>query len=284
MIVMMMRRWLYFYSLCFLSAMVAAQPALGPGDAVRSIPQTSFGRGETIKYTVHYGLINGGEATVETGGSLERVNNRPCYKATVSGKTTGSFDFFLRIRDQWRAYIDTTSILPLRAQRDIAEKNYRKKETVDFDHLRDVAEVQDHDKENPKRTTVKVANNTLELVSGFYYLRTINFDRMRVGDVVRMPGYFDGDNFMLDVVYKGREIVETKAGDVRAFKLVPKMPNNKLFRGENAISVYLSDDRQQDSGAVSGRDVCGHREGGHGALPGPEVEAEHGEVARHCIR
>ena len=240
----MNRRWLLLSPFVLLFT-VAAQRALGPGDAVRSIPQSSFGRGEIIRYTVHYGLINGGEATVETANGLERVNDRPCYKATVSGRTTGSFDFFLRIRDQWRAYIDTTSILPLRAQRDIAEKNYRKKETVDFDHVHDLADVQDHNKENPKRSTVKVANNSLELVSGFYYLRTINFDRMRVGDVVKMPGYFDGDNFMLEVTYKGREIVETKAGDIRAFKLVPKMPNNKLFRGENAISVYLSDDRNK---------------------------------------
>ncbi|MCI1187961.1 DUF3108 domain-containing protein [Hymenobacter sp. DH14] len=239
----MNRRWLVLTPVIALF-LAAAVPALGPGDAVRSIPQNSFGRGETIKYTVHYGLINGGEATVETGGSLERFNGRPCYKASVSGKTTGSFDFFLRIRDQWRALIDTTSILPLRAQREIAEKNYRKRETVDFDHLHDVAEVTDHTHENA-RTTVKVANNTLELVSGFYYLRTLNFDRMKVGDVVRVPGYFDGDNFMLEVVFKGREVVETKAGDVRAFKLVPRMPNNKLFRGENAISVYFSDDRNK---------------------------------------
>jgi hypothetical protein len=238
----MNRRWLFFTPAIIL-LFVAAQPALGPGDAVRHVPQSSFGRGEVIKYTVHYGLINGGEATVETSGSLERVNDRPCYKATVSGKTTGSFDFFLRIRDQWRAYIDTTSILPLRAQRDIAEKNYRKKETVEFDHLHDVADVQDHTKN--KRKTVKVSNNTLELVSGFYYLRTLNFERMRVGETVKIPGYFDGDNVMLEVTYKGREIVETKAGNVRTFKLVPKMPNNKLFRGENAISVYLSDDRNK---------------------------------------
>ncbi len=28
-------------------------------------------------------------------------------------------------------------------------------------------------------------------------------------------------------------------------KLVPKMPNNKIFRGEDAIKVYLSDDRNK---------------------------------------
>ncbi|WP_072053069.1 DUF3108 domain-containing protein [Hymenobacter terrenus] len=240
----MNRRWLLFTP-AILLLLAAAQSPLGPGDAVRSVPQSSFGRGETIKYTVHYGLINGGEATVETAGSLERINDRPCYKATVSGRTTGSFDFFLRIRDQWRAYIDTTSILPIRAQRDIAEKNYRKKETVDFDHIHDIAEVHEQRKDKDKRSSVKIANNSLELVSGFYYLRTINFDRMKVGEVIKIPGFFDGDNLMLEVAYKGRETVATKAGDIRTFKLVPKMPNNKLFRGENSISVYLSDDRNK---------------------------------------
>ncbi len=234
-------RWLFLFPLALL--LLAAQPAAGPGDAVRYVPQHSFGRGEIINYKVHYGLLNAAEATVETGGGLEQVNSRPCYKATVSGRTTGSFDFFLRIRDQWRAYIDTASILPIRAQRDIAEKNYRKRETVDFDQTKDLADVQDHT--HNERKSVKVANNCLELVSGFYYLRTLNFERMKPGDVVRMPGYFDGDNFLLEVVFKGRQVVETKAGDIRTFKLVPKMPDNKLFKGENAISVYFSDDQNK---------------------------------------
>jgi hypothetical protein len=83
------------------------------------------------------------------------------------------------------------------------------------------------------------------MVSGFYYLRTLHFEKMKPGDVVKVPGFLDGENFMLDVTYKGRETVETKAGTFRTHKLVPKMPNNKLFRGENAISVYFSDDRNK---------------------------------------
>ena len=239
----MTTRWIF--CIPFVLLLLAARPAAGPGDATRYVPQNSFGRGEVINYIVHYGLINAADATVETSNSLERVDGRPCYKATVSGRTTGSFDYFLRIRDQWRAYIDTTSILPLRAQRDIAEKNYRKKETVDFDHRNNTVEVRDHKKDEARRSTVKVADNCLELVSGFYYLRTLDLDRMRVGEVVRMPGYFDGENFVLDVVYKGRQVVATRAGTIRAHKLVPRMPKNKLFDGEDAVSVYLSDDRNK---------------------------------------
>lgn len=243
----MNRRWLF--ATPFVAALLlAAQPnpgAGGPGEAARVVPQNSFGRGETIRYRVHYGFINAAEATIETSGRLERINERPCYQATVTGRTTGSFDYFLRIRDQWRSYIDTASILPMRATRDIAEKNYRKKETVNFDHLRDLAEVHEQKKDREKRTTVKILNNAQDMVSGFYFLRTLNYERLKPGDVLKVPGFLEGDSYVLEVTFRGREITETKAGAIRTIKLTPKMPANKLFRGENAISVYLSDDKNK---------------------------------------
>jgi hypothetical protein len=239
----MVRRWLLCAPL--LLACIAWTQDLSTADPVRVWPNPSFRAGETIRYKVHYGLINAAEAVVETSGTLDRVADRPCYRATVSGHTTGSFDFFLHIRDQWRSFIDTTSILPLRATRDITEKNYHKKETVDFDHIRDIVDVQNHNKDHPTRTTYKIPNNAQELVSGFYYLRTLHYEHMKPGEVIRMPGFFDEETFNLEVTFKGHEVVETKAGAIRVLKLVPKMPKNKIFQGEDAIKVYLSDDRNK---------------------------------------
>lgn len=237
----MMRRWLLIPLLLLCAAW--SQPEMA--EPVRLWPNSSFRAGETIRYKVHYGVINAAEATVETAGSLERVANRPCYKATVSGRTTGSFDFFLHVKDQWRSYIDTASILPLRSSRDIEESKYRKKEVVDFDQAHDVVNVlQTHTKE-PIRYTFKVPDNVQELVSGFYYLRTLNYDHMKPGEVIHMNGFFDESTFNLDVTFRGREVVETKAGVIRVLKLVPKMPGNRIFRGEEAIKIYLSDDRNK---------------------------------------
>lgn len=221
--------------------------AFGPSDATRTISNHSFAKGEVLQYKVHYGLINAAEATIELADNIHRVNERPCYRATVTGRTTGSFDYFLRIRDTWRSYIDTTSILPQRFFRNIEEKNYRKQETVDFDHLKDMASVESHkrDKNNVKHGTFKTPNNVQDIVSGFYFLRTLNYDQRKVGEVIKVQGFFDEEVFNMDVIYKGRETVETKAGAIRAIRLVPKMPDNKLFRGENAVSVYLSDDRNK---------------------------------------
>src|SRR4051812_7424186 len=84
--------------LLLLGGLLAADPA-PTSDPVRVVRNASFGQGEILRYKVHYGIINAAEGEIETANDLHRVNDRPCYKVSVTGRTTGSFDFFLRIRD-----------------------------------------------------------------------------------------------------------------------------------------------------------------------------------------
>ncbi|QNF35711.1 DUF3108 domain-containing protein [Adhaeribacter swui] len=199
-----------------------------------------FGTGEVLKYKVHYGLINAAEAEIEIAPEIHHVNNRPCYRANVFGKTVGSFDFFLRIRDTWRSFIDTSLIVPQKYYRNVEEGKYRKKENVTFNHNSKTALV-----ETKQTLTLKIPDRVQDVVSGFYYLRTLDFDRYRPGDVIRMKGYFYKKIYDMQVVYKGRETIDTKAGTFKAFKLVPKMPSTDLFAGESSVSVYLSDDKNK---------------------------------------
>jgi hypothetical protein len=204
---------------------------------LRTVKNQSFGTGETLKYKVHYGFITAAEGVIDIDHVLHRVNNRPCYRVNVFGKTVGSFDFFLRIRDNFRSYIDTTAIVPHRFQQNKEEGRYRKKETIDFDHTRNLATVNNN--------SHKVPENIQDVVSGVFYLRTLDLDNYRSGDVIRVKGFFDEEVYDLTVFYMGKETVDTKAGKIRAHRLVPKMPNNKMFRGENSISLYLSDDKNR---------------------------------------
>ncbi|MDQ4139379.1 MAG: DUF3108 domain-containing protein [Bacteroidota bacterium] len=200
----------------------------------------SFTTGETLKYKVHYGLINAAEAEIEIAPDIHRVNDRPCYRANVFGKTVGSFDFFIRIRDTWRSYIDTSLIVPQKYYRNVEEGRYRKKENVTFNHNEHTALIETKQVQN-----IKIPERVQDVVSGFYYLRTLNLDRHRVGDIIRMKGYFYKKVYDMQIVYKGKETVETKAGSFRAFKLVPVMPDNELFAGKNSVSIYLSDDKNK---------------------------------------
>jgi hypothetical protein len=215
-------------------------------DSMRSVPNESFSTGEILKYKVRYGPIHAAEAVVDISPGLHRINDRPCYKATVYGKTNSSFDLFVKIRDTWQSYIDTAAILPQRSFRNIEEGNYRKRETVDFNHYNNTVFVEKKKKTKPKETaTHKIPDNAHDIVSGFYYLRTVNYDGLKQGDKLNVKGFFDEEAFDMVVTYKGRETVNTKAGKIKAIKLVPDMPKNKLFDGENAITVYLSDDKNK---------------------------------------
>ncbi|NEM99494.1 DUF3108 domain-containing protein [Pontibacter burrus] len=215
-------------------------------DRLRTVRNESFSTGEVLKYKVHYGLITAAEATIDVSDQLHTVNGRPTYKATVYGRTSNSFDLFIKVRDTWQSYIDTAALVPQRFHRNIEEGSYRKKETVDFNHYTNTAAVKKKRKKEPeKHSTHKISDDVQDIVSGFYYLRTLDFDNMRKGEKFTIKGFFDEENFDMEVIYKGRETVNTKAGKFKAIKLVPKMPKNDLFKGEDAITVYLSNDNNK---------------------------------------
>ena len=236
-----MKRYYIPFLLLLLVAFGFGFSAFESRDTMRRLDNDSFTSGEKLDYVVHYGLINAAEATIDVDKDIQYINNRPCYKVNVFGKTTGSFDFFLKVRDTWRSYIDTTSIVPQRFHRNIEEGKYKKKENITFDHYKNLAVVEDKKETN----TYKVPDNVQDIVSGVYYLRTLNYDNRKVGEQIKIQGFFDDEIFDFTVTYRGKTTVETKAGDIRAIKLIPKMPKNKVVDGEDAIAVYLSDDQNK---------------------------------------
>ena len=213
-------------------------------DRYRPARIDAFRPGETLEFRVHYGFITAGEAVIRVEPQVHTVNRRPCYKIEVSGRSTGAFDMFTRIRDAWGTYVDTLAYVPQRAYRNIEEGKYRKYEVTEFDHARDTAVVVDARRQQEKR--VAIPEGVFDLVSGSYYLRLLPYERMRVGDTIRLDGLLENQLYHLKVVYQGRQMLKTSDfGKVEAHCLVPQMPNNKLFDGENAIEVFVSADRNR---------------------------------------
>ncbi len=207
-------------------------------EPTRTVPNKSFGVGEKVEYRVHYGFINAAEAKVEIGKNVTVVNNKPCFRINVHGRTVGPFDLISRVRDTWRSYVDTNTILPHKFERSIQENKYRKEETVDFNHSKDIAisTVKNESK------TYHVPNNIHDIVSGYFFLRTVNFDKVAEGEVIEVPTFFDGEVYKLRVRYVGKDVIKTKFGKTKVLRLNPLIPDNKLFKGEGALKLWISDD------------------------------------------
>ena len=68
--------------------------------------------GEIIETKVSFSFFNAGKASMLVDNKIHFVNDLPCYKIDVYGRTTGFFDFFARVRVNWGVYIDTISYTP----------------------------------------------------------------------------------------------------------------------------------------------------------------------------
>ena len=206
----------------------------------------NYGPKESFDLRVHYGFITAGEAKVEVSEPLYSVNNKNCVKVTCVGRSSGSFDLVLRIRDTWSTYIDTASKVSQKSTRDIEEGKYRLKEVVQFNYGTSKAIVDWENRHKKKgHDEYAISTDLQDIVSGAYYLRVVDYDKLKVGDIIEVNSFFDTKLYSMKIRYKGKEKIKTDFGKIDAIKLAPIMPSNGLFEGENSIRLWLSDDKNK---------------------------------------
>jgi hypothetical protein len=138
--------------------------------------------------------------------------------------------------------------VPRKFYRKIEEGRYRKHEVVDFDVENKKATVRNYIDKKKKWKDPKefeISPEAQDLVSGYYYLRTVNFDNYIEGDTIQLKVFFDDESTIFKMLYVGKETLKTKIGKYRALIISPIMPENSLFDGEDAIRVWLSDDKDK---------------------------------------
>ncbi|WP_162343166.1 DUF3108 domain-containing protein [Cyclobacterium salsum] len=216
-------------------------------DPVPARKNQAFGKGETLTFNVSYFFINAAEAKMVISDDIHRVNGKPAYKIDVYGKTLNIFKLFY-VKDNWGTYIDTARIVPYRSYRHIEEGNYRKHEVIDFDQDDGKAEVKLYDRENEnlvKTQKFDVPYQVQDIVSGYYLLRTMDFQGLRKGDEISIKGFFDEKNYNLKLIYEGKDEVSTSLGDFDTHVFSPVMPSNKLFRGKKPIKMWITADENR---------------------------------------
>lgn len=210
----------------------------------------SFSRGEVLEFKMTYGFFTVGKGSAKVHPNYFKFNNRDCFKVDVYAKTVGFIDWVADVDDYWGAYIDTLALVPHQFYRKIREGSYRKDEWTYFDHVNKKIQVKTLDKKTgklkePKYYEAPKQQQVRDMIAGFLYLRTLDFSTIKKGDTLNITGFFEDEFYSLNVVYHGKDVVKTKAGKFRAIKLVPVMPDNKLFDGENSITAWFSDDKNR---------------------------------------
>ncbi len=201
--------------------------------------------GEVLTYQISYGFLSIGEAVIATSSTLHTLKNIPSYKVDISGRTTGAVGWVAKVDDKWGAYLRADNLLPIRNYRIVRENNYKRDEKTFFDYTAKSIQYYRYDHKAEKFNDPEIHEFTKpvrDLIGGYHYLKQLDYNAMQVGDTIKLFGFFENEFYTFDILYKGKEKLKTAFGKVAAIKLVPVMPDNKVFDGENSISLWLSDD------------------------------------------
>jgi len=217
-------------------------------DIFTPVRNDSFSRGEVIDFKMTYGIFTVGKGSARIDPNYYKLNDRHCFKVDVKGKTVGMVDWVADVDDQWGAYIDTAALVPHQFYRKIREGRYKKDEWTNFDHENKKIEVKVLDNKTGKMKDPKyydAPKHVRDMVAGFLYLRVMDFTKLKIGDTVKVTGFFEDEFYKLNIIYRGKEKVKLKIGKVNALVFKPVMPKNKIFDGENSITAWFSDDKNR---------------------------------------
>ncbi|WP_442589340.1 DUF3108 domain-containing protein [Pedobacter sp. AW31-3R] len=194
-----------------------------------------FQAGEVLQYKLKYGFITAAEGTLQVLNSDLKFDNQPTYKLVVDARTSGTFDVFYKIRDHYDSYIDKKTLLPYFYQENVREAKYRRQDKARF-----------------TQTTKKVVSNrgnftaptdqTFDLVSAYYFSRSLDIAKMKVGDTFKL-NYFLGEKIhQLEIKYVGKEVVDSKLGKIRCLKFSPSIEPGRIFRKDSNLYLWITDD------------------------------------------
>lgn len=209
-----------------------------------------FTKGEKLEYLAHYGIINAGIASVEINPKTYLVNGKRCTKVTGLGKSTGAFDFFFKVRDSYVTYMNTETLEPYKFVRHVDEGGFVFDQEYNFDHEQKQVVTE-------KGDTVDIPIGVQDLVSGYYFARSIDLDSYKPGDVLSFKAFVDGVVEPVRIKYVGKETISIKSGKYRCFKFQPLVQKGRVFNEPEDLTMYISDDKNRVPVLIEAKVIVG---------------------------
>ena len=205
----------------------------------RKIENIAFTRGEKLTFRVAFnsaltGSITAGKATLEVTPENKTINNRNTYHVVGQGSTSGIVELFFKIDDRFDSYFDEDAIISWQFSRRTRENRYKKDDVVNF---------RQKDKMAVSLSRImKVPANIQDMLSAFYYARTLDVSTMKPGDFFSIPYFLDDSVYQSKVEFAGRETVKTKMGKFKCIVFKPMVATGRAFDNPFPITIWVTDD------------------------------------------
>lgn len=210
-------------------------PATTTTTAFRKVNHNAFKPGEKLTYIVHYGWVNAGEAVVELREAENPILGRKVWRAVGRGRSLGAFNAFYKVDDYYESQFDAEGVFPWIFQRRVSEGGFEFSQDYFYRQHKNEVVTQE-----PKTHTVPPS--VQDMLSAFYYARTIDFSNAKPGDVYTIETFLDDELWPLRMKYMGKETIKLRNGKYRCMKFQPVVQEGRIFKGNDDLNVWITDD------------------------------------------
>lgn len=203
----------------------------------RKITNNAFTYNEKLEYRVHYGLINAASISLQVTSAAVEKNDRNCFNIKAEGKTLKSFDWAYKVRDKFETFVDQEAIAPISYNKSVQEDKYVDSDLVNFKHNKK--------KLYGVKGVLDMPVYTHDVISALYYVRNIDFSKSKVGDKFPLDVYLDNKIYNLGFKYAGKETINTDIGKIKCLKLIPTLVVDRVFKDQDDMTVWVSDDENK---------------------------------------
>lgn len=204
--------------------------------------QKAFKDGEWLSFKIKYGWFNASKASISI--KSDTLDGKDLHHIVGYGQSTGLLDVFFKVRDRFETYIEKDSVSPVKFVRDTYEGGYTKNKIIKFDHKKNIATVHDYKKDTIHQHSF--VKNSQDMMSALYYLRNkVDQKNLKPGEELVLNMFFDEENFDFKVRYLGKEVIETKFGDVRCLIFKPYVKSGRVFKEQESVTFWISDDKNK---------------------------------------
>jgi hypothetical protein len=222
-----MLRKIFFIFLVSITILFAQQQKF------RTVENNAFTVGEKLTFNVKYGFVKAGVAVMEIP-RIRKIAGREVYHITFKVNSLSGFDSFYKVRDRYETYLDVKGLFPWRFEQHVREGGFTMDFAAFFDHRRGIAKT--------RKGAYKIPPNVNDIVSAFYYARTLDYSNLKEGDKFKLQNFYKEKVYPLDVVYRGKEKIKVEAGTFDCIMVEPIIIKGGLFKTEGKIIIWLSDD------------------------------------------
>ncbi len=209
----------------------------------------AFSAGELLNYNVVYNWkfiwLNAGE--VSFGVKKGTYRQRDAYCLYSYGNTYKGYDWFYKVRDTFRTYLDMQPLRPLRFHRNSYEGGYQVNNRYVYDYNKEkIYSFTENSNKPYVEDTLELSKCTFDVLSLCYYARNLDFSGLKVNDTIPVRSVIDNELFNLYIRYLGKVYIETASGDkYRCIKFSALLVEGTIFEGGEDLFVWVSDDKNR---------------------------------------